>query len=232
MNNYLVSSALLLSTLGAMESHAEMNRVYHPYVEQHERELEYGFALRDAGGQNVLLNRAGMGYAWNDKLFTEVYLLNDAITHDGEEIRGYELEAKWQLTEQGEYWADWGLLMEIRTAQDISSHEFALGVLWEKELASRWTATVNAIAEYEYGGDIEDEFETALRAQWRYRYSMDIEPAFELYLDDQDWAAGPAFMGTVKLSNRKQLRWELGLLFGLDGETPDNNLRGGIEFEF
>ena len=232
MNNYLVSGALFLSALGVMEAHAEMNRVYHPYVEQHERELEYGFTLRDAGDANLLLNRAGMGYAWNDKLFTEFYLLTESITHEGEQIRGYELEAKWQLTEQGEYWADWGLLLEAGTAKDINSHEIALGVLWEKELASRWVATANAIAEYEYGSDIKDEFETALRAQLRYRYSIGFEPAIEFYLDDQDWAAGPALMGTVKLSSRKQLRWELGLLFGLDGDTPDNNVRGGIEFEF
>lgn len=237
MNNYVVGSTLLFSALlfcvfGVMEVRAEIHRVYHPYVEQDERELEYGFALRDAGDSNLLLNRVGMGYAWNDKLFTEVYLLNDSITHEGDKIRGYELEAKWQLTEQGEYWADWGLLMEIGTAKDINSHEFALGVLWEKELASDWVATANAIAEYEYGSDIKDEFETALRAQLRYRYSIRFEPAFEIYLDDQDWAAGPTLMGRVKLSGRTQLGWELGLLFGLNSDTPENNLRGGIELEF
>ncbi len=232
MNNYVVSSVILLGAVGAAQVHAEMNRVYHPYVEQNEREVEYGFTLRDAGGENVLLNRAGMGYAWSDKLFTEVYLLTESMTHEGEQIRGYELEAKWQLTEQGEYWADWGLLLEAGTATDINSHEFALGILWEKELASRWVATANAVAEYEYGSDIRDEFETALRAQLRYRYSVAFEPAFEFYLDDQDWAAGPALMGTVKLSGRKQVRWELGLLIGLDDDTPENNVRGGIEFEF
>lgn len=232
MNKYLVRIALFLAAVSAIQAHAEMNRVYHPYVEQNERELEYGFTLRDAGGENVLLNRAGIGYAWNDKLFTEVYLLTESITHEGEQIRGYELEAKWQLTEQGEYWADWGLLLEAGTAKDISSHEFAAGILWEKELASRWVLAANAIAEYEYGSDIEDEFETALRAQLRYRYSIAIEPALEFYLDDQDWAAGPALMGTLKLSGRKQLRWEVGLLFGLDADTPESSLRGGIEFEF
>lgn len=232
MNKYISRSLLLLITFGAVQVHAEMNRVYHPYVEQHERELEYGFVLRDLGDEKILLNRAGMGYAWNDKLFTEIYLLTESITHQGEQIRGYEAELKWQITEQGEYWADWGLLLESGTAKDISSHEFAVGILWEKELASRWVATANAIAEYEYGDDIKDEFETALRAQLRYRYSVAFEPAFEFYLDDQDWAAGPALMGTVKLSGRKQVRWELGLLFGLDADTPENNLRGGIEFEF
>ena len=216
----------------ATSAHAEMNRVYHPYVEQNERELEYGFTLRDLGGEQTLLNRAGIGYTWNEKIFTEVYLLTESITHEGEEIRGYEAELKWQLTEQGEYWADWGLLLEAGTAKDISSHEFAAGVLWEKELSSRWVATANLIAEYEFGSDIESELESALRAQIRHRYSQAFEPAIELYLDDQDWAVGPAFMGAIKLSGRQQLRWELGFLLGLDEDTPDMNLRGLIEYEF
>lgn len=232
MNKYLTNTALFLTAVITAQVHAEMNRVYHPYVEQNERELEYGFTLRDLGGDKVFLNRAGIGYAWNDKIFTEVYLLTESINHQGEEIRGYEAELKWQITEQGEYWADWGLLLEAGTAKDISSHEFAAGILWEKELASRWVLAANAIAEYEFGSDVEDEFETALRAQLRYRYSVAIEPALEFYLDDQDWAAGPALMGTIKLSSRKQLRWELGLLFGLNTDTPERNLRGGIEFEF
>lgn len=232
MNKYGINSALLLIAVSAVQVHAETNRVYHPYVEQNERELEYGFTLRDLGDDNVLLNRAGIGYAWNDKIFTEFYLLTESITHDAEQIRGYEAELKWQITEQGEYWADWGLLLEAGTAKDISSHEFAAGILWEKELANRWVATANAIAEYEFGSDIQDEFETAIRAQLRYRQSIAFEPAIELYLDDQDWAAGPALLGTIKLSGRKQLRWELGFLLGLDAETPESNLRGGIEFEF
>jgi len=232
MNKYKLIPSLCLMAVCTLPAHAEMNRVYHPYVEQNERELEYGFTARDLSGDSELLNRAAMGYAWNDKIFTEIYLLTEAITHAGEQIRGYEAELKWQITEQGEYWADWGLLLEAGTASDISSHELAAGILWEKEIASRWIATANLMAEYEYGNDIKDEFETALRAQLRYRHSAALEPALELYLDDQDWAAGPAVMGTVKLSGRKQVRWELGLLFGLDAETPESNLRGGIEFEF
>ncbi len=232
MRNLALGSLLLFGVMHAAQTHAEINRVYHPYVEQGERELEYGFTLRDLGGDEVLLNRAAVGYAWNDKIFTEIYLLTETLSHDGEEIRAYEAELKWQITEQGEYWADWGLLLEAGTARDISSHEFAAGILWEKEVANRWVATANAIAEYEFGSDIEAELEAAVRAQLRYRYSAVLEPALEFYLDDQDWAAGPAFMGTIKFSGRKQLRWELGLLFGLDADTPESSLRGGIEFEF
>ncbi|MES2675142.1 MAG: hypothetical protein V4660_12950 [Pseudomonadota bacterium] len=227
--SYLIACIFFL---GAAAAHADLNRVYHPYVEQHERELEYGFVLRDLGNENLLLNRAGVGYAWSDKFFTEIYLLTESITHDNEQVRGYEVELKWQLTEQGEHWADWGLLVEVGTAKDIDSHEIAAGLLWEKELTNRWIASANVIVEYEYGDDIQDEIETALRAQMRYRNSSQLDPAIELYLDDQDWAIGPALMGTIKLSGRKQVRWELGLLFGLDAKTPESSLRGGIEFEF
>ena len=169
MRNLALGSLLLFGVMHAAQTHAEINRVYHPYVEQGERELEYGFTLRDLGGDEVLLNRAAVGYAWNDKIFTEIYLLTETLSHDGEEIRAYEAELKWQITEQGEYWADWGLLLEAGTARDISSHEFAAGILWEKEVANRWVATANAIAEYEFGSDIEAELEAAVRAQLRYR---------------------------------------------------------------
>jgi hypothetical protein len=232
MNKFCVSLLILLFIIIHSPACADMNRVYHPYVEQNERELEYGFTLRDLNGERELLNRLGAGYTWNDRVFTEFYLLAESMTHEETQMAGYEVEVKVQLTEQGEYWADWGLLFEFETAKDIDSHEWAAGILWEKEINHHWVAASNFMMGYEYGRDIKNEFETALRGQLRYRHSSSIEPAFEFYLDDQDWAAGPALMGSIKLSGRKQLRWELGLLFGLDTETPENSLRGGIEFEF
>lgn len=211
---------------------ADIERVYHPYVEQNEREIEYGAVWRDLDGDNVMLNRAGFGYAWAEHWFGEVYLLKESVSHDGEQVRGYEAEVKWQLTEQGEHWADWGLLFEVGSEEDIDRREFALGLLIEKELGSAWVGAANLFAEYEYGEDTPDEFETALRAQLRYRYSPAIEPAVELYLDDQDYAAGPVLTGVQKLSPGRQLRWELGWLLGLDANTPTNNIRLAIEFEF
>ncbi len=227
--------ALILLAAGggwSSGSLAELNRVYHPYVEQNERELEYGAVWRDVTDDNIMLQRAGLGYAWAEHWFGEIYLLTESITHDNQQYRGYEAEIKWQLSEQGEYWADWGLLFETASADDIHRREVALGLLMEKELTSNWVGTVNLFAEYEFGNDIKDEFETPARAQFRYRYSPVPEPALEFYLDDQDWAAGPALTGVQKISAKTQLRWELGYLFGLNQDTPDNNIRLGIEFEF
>lgn len=228
----LTSFLLTLSSCWTGLAQAELTRVYHPYVEQNERELEYGAVWRDLGNENIMLQRAGLGYAWAEHWFGEIYLLTESITHEGEQIRGYEAEIKWQFTEQGEYWVDWGLLFEAGSAREINRREFALGLLMEREITPSWIGTLNLFAEYEFGNDIKDEFETALRAQFRYRYSPAIEPALEVYLDDQDWAMGPALTGVQKLSGKKQLRWELGYLFGLDQDTPENNIRLGIEFEF
>ena len=227
-----IFSLLVVYLLFHPNAYADMNRVYHPYVEQQERELEYGFVWRDLDGNPMLLQRAGIGYAWSERLFTEIYVLNESVTHEGERIRGYEVELKWQLTEQGEYWADWGVLIEAGTADDIDRHEFAAGLLWEKELSGRWVAAANLLLEYEFGSDIDNEIESALRTQIRYRKSSAFEPAMEIYLDDQDWAAGPAVMGAQPLGAGKQMRWELGLLFGMDSETPASSLRASIEFEF
>lgn len=213
-------------------ANAELNRVYHPYVEQHEREIEYGVVWRDVTDENIMLQRAGIGYAWAEHWFGEIYLLTESVTHEGEQIRGYEAEVKWQMTEQGEHWADWGLLMEMGSAHDINRRELALGLLMEKEIAASWSSTLNLFVEYEFGDDIKDEFETALRGQLRYRYSPAFEPAVEIYLDDQDWAVGPVITGIQKISAKKQVRWELGWLLGLDANTPDNNIRLAVEFEF
>lgn len=211
---------------------AEFNKIYHPYVELHEREIEYGAVWRDVNNENILLQKASVGYAWAERWFGEIYLLTESITHEGQQIRGYEAEVKWQITEQGEYWADWGLLMEAGGADDINRRELALGVLIEKDITSTWASTVNIFAEYEYGADIQDEFETALRAQLRYRYSPLYEPAIEVSIDDQDFAAGFSLNSVQRISTGKQLHWELAWLFGLNADTPENNLRLGIEVEF
>jgi hypothetical protein len=212
--------------------HADMGRVYHPYVELNERELEYGLTVRELDGSATSLQRLGIGYAWAERFFTEIYVLSESIDHNGERVNGYEVELKWQLTEQGEFWSDWGLLFEAATDKANARHEIAAGILWEKEVFSRWTAAANVLAEMEFGSAIENEFETSLRGQMRYRHSFAFEPAVELYLDDKDWAAGPAMMGAKKLSVGRQIKWEMGLLLGLDQDTPDVNLRANLEFEF
>ena len=223
---------LTLSLFPAGATLAATNGIYHPYVNEREREVEYGLIWRDLGGEVLTLQSASVAYAWNDRISTELYLLSERPSYDGGRVRNYELEVTWQLTEQGEYASDWGLLFEAEVDRDADRRELAAGVLWEKELGRRWVAAANAMVEYEFGDDVENEFETAFRAQLRYLHAPALEPAIELYLDDQDYAIGPAFQGAWRLAPGKQLRWEFGLLFGIGHSTPANSIRSGIEFEF
>ncbi len=222
--------ALLLANASGI--HAATNGIYHPYVSEGEREIEYGLVLRGTGDEQLSLQSASFAYAWSDRISTEFYLLSEQPEHGGTRGRFYELEVKWQLTEQGEYSADWGLLFEAESDQNVDRHEIAAGVLWEKELGHRWVAAANAALEYEFGANISNEVETAFRGQLRYLHAQALEPAVELYLDDQDYAAGPALLGAWRLGVAKQLHWEFGVMFGIGHSTPDTSLRGSVEFEF
>jgi len=178
-----------------------MDKVYHPYVNPLEREIE----LRSNYmiDEDTLVNgtqqyRLSFGHALNDSLKGEIYLIGRNTPATDFKLTGYELELKWQLTEQGEYFADWGLLFELETERDRDINEFATSVLIEKELGS-FGATLNLNAIYEWGDGISDEFETELAGQLRYRSSRIFEPGLELYLGQAAKGIGPVAIGEFRL---------------------------------
>ena len=120
------------------------------------------------------------------------------------------------MTEQGEYWADWGVVFELEKEDDLDAWEFSTGLLAEKE----------------WGSDIPDETETRLGLQARYRHSPGFEPAVEVYSGEDTRGIGPAVLGQLPLGGKRQLRWEAGAIFGLDSKSPDTTLRFLLEFEF
>lgn len=146
-------------------------------------------------------------------------------------INGWIAEAKWQLTEQGEYWADWGILFELEKQTRENIWEFSTGILAEKEWG-RWSGTANLIISQEWGPDIENEIESSLGLQTRYRLSRSIEPALELYVNEQTLALGPGLMGNIQTGVRRSVHWEVGFLFGLNDKSANNTLRVMIEYEF
>lgn len=221
-------SALALVLLGlAPLARADTPGVYHPYVNRGERELEVSFGRRDG----EMYESLSLGYAWSERISTELYLRREYAAHGEPRVRGQELEVTLQLTEPGEFASDWGLLFEVAQTHGYGQRELAAGVLWEKALSGRWVAAANALVEYEFGDDVEAEFEGALRAQLRYRAGPRLEPALELYLDDLDHAAGPSLQGAWRLAPGRQLRWQAGAFFGLDAGTP-HSLRVSLELEF
>jgi hypothetical protein len=211
-----------------------IDKIYHPYVQPLERELEWrAIWQNDQPGRpdDLRLYRLAYGQAIGERWFAEVYVVGENSDEGNFGIEAYELELQRQLTEQGEYWADWGLLFELERERDLDAWEFSTALLAEKEWG-RWSGTANLFLLHEWGEDIADETETRLGLQARYRHSPAFEPAIELYSGEDTRGIGPAVMGQLRLGGWRQLRWEAGAIFGLDSQSPDTTLRFLLEFEF
>lgn len=217
---------IVIVPLIAVADGSVIDKVYHPYVQPLERELE----LRMTSTEGVQSYHFGMGQSVSDQLFIEVYLIaKDENNHL--QLEAYEIEAKWQLTEQGEYSIDWGLLFELEKEQHDDTWEASAALLMEKQWG-RWVGAANVRVIYEWGAEIEDELESSLALQLRYRYGRNFEPALELYKGEDSLGIGPVFMGDIRLASAKKVHWEVGSILGVDDETPNNTWRLLLEYEF
>lgn len=212
-----------------------IDRVYDPYVQPLEKEIEWrAVQLSDSDDDaldDLQMQRLGIGRSFSDRWFGEVYLIGSNNEDRSFGVEGGELEAKWQLTEQGEYAADWGMLFELEHERHTEQWEAAATLLSAREWG-RWTGTANFAAVYEWGDDIVNEWETELRLQARYRLSPAFEPMVELYAGQNTLGIGPVMRGTQKFQLGRQLLWELGVILGVTDESPDQTLRLMVEYEF
>ncbi len=228
----LASLSLLLSfTVTVHADGVVVDKVYHPYVLPNEREVEWRLFSHKESENNKLAQRLAYGQSITDTIMLEFYLVGERDINDDFSLTSYELEARWMLTEQGEYWADWGLLFEIEKEQRKKNWEVTSGVIVEKEFG-RTSLTFNAFIIYEWGDTIVSEFETEFRLQYRYRYLEQLQPAIELYSGENYLGIGPAFMGIQRFSGQKQLKWEVGFITGIDSRSNGHVLRLAIEYEF
>ena len=236
-HSYLIAGCIIVTLLLSTRAFADgtaVDKIYSPYVEALEKEIEYRIIVQNDADNTldgVQIHRLGFGMSWTDRWFSELYLIGERTNEESFSIEAYELETKWQITEQGEYWADWGLLFELEAEREKSIWEYGTTLLVSKELG-RWVTTANLGLIYEWGSDIANEWETELSIQGRYRLTRGFEPALEFYSGQDTKALGPAFIGKIRLGGRKKLRWEVGVIFGLDRISPEQTYRGMLEFEF
>jgi hypothetical protein len=211
-----------------------VDKIYHPYVDAMEKEIEVRSVFQD--DQPALTNKAqvhqfSIGTSLSDRLFAEFYLVGGKDRARGFETEALEAELKWQLTEQGEYSADWGLLFEYEDEFRDDIREFSIGLLAEKEFGN-FSGAMNFLVIREWGSSIVSEYETALNSQFRYRYSAMFEPGVEMYIGQNTRALGPVVQGNFTTGIRKVLHWEAGVIFGLDSESADVTFRLLTEYEF
>jgi len=229
-----VCAAGLTASVAAVADGLVVDKIYHPYVDALETEIELRSVFQDE--QPNLTNKAqvhqfAIGKALSDKVFAEVYMIGGKDRARGFENEAWEAEIKWQLSDQGEYSADWGVVVEYEDENTRDIQEFAVGIIAEKEF-SRWSGTANFFMIREWGDDIRSEYETTLGLQARYRYSPLLEPTVEFYAGQDTRAIGPVLQGTMPLGIRKNLHWEAGVIFGLDSVSANKTWRMLLEYEF
>jgi high-affinity iron transporter len=239
------AAALLLGIV--LSAHPQASRadhvVYSPLVEQGEKAIEfrghYDFDGNDAldGGQAYKLE-----FEWSPTAWWRTEALVEWESEAGEDLDATEVawENVFQLTEQGKYWADFGLLAEYaHSLEDDGEDAIELALLAQKDFG-RNEARVNLVFEQplESGADLEMEY----RWQYRYRLEERFEPGIEMYgglgewgefgsFNDHEQQLGPAMYGKLRTAGGA-FKYEAGLLFGLNDETPDATLRFLLEYEF
>ncbi|WP_204903038.1 hypothetical protein [Microbulbifer mangrovi] len=229
-----LAAAVTVTPLVAHADGQVVDRVYDPYVQPLEKELEWRTSAipgkdKTWGGEQI--HHLGLGRSFSDRWFGEVYLIGARDSERDLKLEAIELEAKYQLTEQGEYAADWGLLFELEHEREENVWEAAATLISSREWG-RWTGTANLAAIYEWGDDFKNEWESELRMQARYRWLPHFEPGVEFYAGQDYRGIGPIIRGEKKLPKASKLMWELGVIQGLTSDSPDQTFRLLLEYEF
>lgn len=225
-------AAALVCLLHSAPGRADVEKVYHPYVEGHKSDVEFQSLYKlddDPQIDGAQRYRLALGHSLTDRISVEGYLIGNKTANKSLALDSFEFEGKWQLTEQGEYSSDWGLLFELERNTRLSEWSTSVALLWEKQWP-RWTLAGNLFFGYE-GGSLADEIEPQLRGQLKYRLSPAFEPALEMYIDEYTRGIGPVVMGSKRLGVN-QLHWELGFIIGTKSNSPDGNLRFLLEYEY
>jgi hypothetical protein len=113
---YRASATLVLLVIFIGCSWADgipVDKVYHPYVLANEQEFEWRFTSRQSDNGNVLAQRFAYGHSVSEYLTLEGYIVGERDETGDFGLQAYEIEARWMITDQGQFWADWGMLFEL-----------------------------------------------------------------------------------------------------------------------
>jgi hypothetical protein len=231
---FTIISLTLLALLPVAPATADglvVDKVYHPYVIANEQEFEWRLLSSHMDKGNRLGQRLGYGHSFGERVAVEIYMLGERDSQENFGLQAYEIEARWMITEQGQFWADWGMLFELEKQHQIDNWEAKIGVLAEKEFGKS-SLTTNLFAIREWGQTLQSEWESQFRMQYRYRFILEIQPAIELYMGEDFVGIGPAIMGLHRYTAQRQIKWELGLITEVGHAGKDQTLRLDLEFEF
>jgi hypothetical protein len=216
------------------------DKVYRPIVEKGETELELRGGYRDFhAGADEYAWVFDIGYGVTARWKSELVFEYEGETGEGGKPEAVEWENVIVLTEQGEHWADVGLLIEAEHTFSAAPEEFKLGLLLEKDVGPA-IVDLNLVAVREIGSAASGDTELEYRWQARWRGNAALEwgvqgfgglGTFEHPNADSGHSIGPAVFGTRRLASGNKVSYDAALLAGVNAEAPDITARFNLEFE-
>lgn len=243
--NVLVGIGLAGSMLGvSLPAWAGDYQVYSPNVVKGEKEIElrgfnsWGTDAHTGAGKAA---RFAVAYSPTDFWATELYANAEQEPGESLKLEEYEWENRFQLTPQGKYWADLGIISEIEIPRfSHDPYEVKVGPMIEKDFG-RLTTQVNLLAAHQYGKNAESGVELSYRARLLYRADRLLSPVVEAYGQPVgkigDWGhprnqIGGGLSGKAVLGGGKNLVYSAVVLFGTSRSAADTTAVARLEYEF
>lgn len=238
---------LTLTGLGPVSTptaHAGDFTVYAPSVSPGENEIEAraytGWNGKASSGDQRSF-KLGFGRNFTERWFSEFYVAGAQRYGGPFKLEEFEWENRLQLTPQGKYWVDVGLLNEIEIPRFAEApYEVKFGPLFGKDIG-RFTMLLNLIASHQYGRNAEAGVELEYRARLLYRWRQGLSPLLEAYGQPIGkigaWGTprqliGPGLTGRITTGPGKSLRYAVLVLRGTGRAAAGTTLVFRLEYEF
>lgn len=231
-------AATLLLGLAAA-AHADDFIVYSPQVQQGQSELELrGYAYGDSRNQyrDGRAAEFSLAHAFTDGWKPEVYLARYELDPGSAgRLVGYEFENTFQLTPQGQYWADLGFLASYEH-QTVAALKDAVefGPLVEQSVG-RFTQRLNLIWEKEVGPGANRQYQLRYAYSGTYALNGLFRPGLEAYArpNDDAYQAGPVVAGEWHLpGTTSNVEYRAGVVLGINASAPRQSWLAQVEYEF
>jgi len=212
--------------------------VYSPYVTEGQSEVEFRGhqvsdgdpALQGERAYEVSISHSFTGW-WRPEVYVGAY---EREPGQANALDSHEFENTFQLTEAGEYWADFGFLAsyEYKSQPGVTS-VLEFGPLFEKR-SNHIDQRLNFIWEKELGGGAERKYEFRASYAATYEIRQWLAPGFEAYYRpaDDSRQIGPALYGEIPSSRGNEFEYSAALVFGINKGAPDRTFVLRLEYEF
>ncbi len=235
-----------LAVLAWSQSASAAIHVFSPIVEEGEVEIETKFDRtidKSADKDDQYSYNVSVGYSPTSFYAFE---LEAQYKHDPggkNNFDSFSFENRFQLTEQGKYFADFGFFLEYEhVALSNDNDSLTFGPIIQKEFGRNLT-TLNLFFEKTLGKGAQGGLQVDYRLQQIYRVTEAFKPGIEIYgepgklgnfnkFDDGHLRVGPVVLGSIPVGKLGKLKYEAGYLFGATRASESGTFRSLLELEF